>query len=140
MIASCGCYLQLNIRGSADVSDPKRYAAGPAPRASGPSLVRCPLTTFPVTGRPSAGFSADYPGGTSLAVLTRQGAPEPPCALPSSHRFCHGAACPHWSTATKYPRKCYYEPQCWRGYADIILEVLRAMLLAGRIRKRGVRT
>jgi len=23
--------------------------------------------------------------------------------------------CPHWGKVTKYPRKCYYEPQCWRG-------------------------
>ena len=28
---------------------------------------------------------------------------------------CPTEKCPHWGKVTKYPRKCYYEPQCWRG-------------------------
>jgi hypothetical protein len=35
--------------------------------------------------------------------------------------FCPGDKCPHWGKATKYRRKCYYEPQCWKGYIDILL-------------------
>jgi len=36
-------------------------------------------------------------------------------------RFCPGEKCIHYSKATKYPRKCYYEPQCWKGYLDAII-------------------
>lgn len=32
--------------------------------------------------------------------------------------LCPGEKCPHYGKATKYPRKCYYEPQCWRGRLD----------------------
>jgi len=40
--------------------------------------------------------------------------------------FCPGDDCPHWSRATKYRRKCYYEPQCWRGYIDLVLEIFQS--------------
>lgn len=33
--------------------------------------------------------------------------------------FCPLDKCPHYFQATKYPRKCFYEPQCWRGWLDI---------------------
>ena len=33
-------------------------------------------------------------------------------------KLCPGDKCEHYSKATKYPRKCYYEPQCWRGIVD----------------------
>ena len=39
--------------------------------------------------------------------------------------FCPHEKCEHYSTATKYPRKCYYEPQCWRGYVDAMILVIR---------------
>jgi len=39
--------------------------------------------------------------------------------------FCPGDKCPHYSKATKYPRKCYYEPQCWRGYLDTLIALVR---------------
>ncbi len=39
-------------------------------------------------------------------------------------RFCPDLKCPHYSRATKYPRACYYEPQCWRGNLDIMLFVV----------------
>jgi len=39
-------------------------------------------------------------------------------------RFCPLEKCEHYSTATKYPRKCYYgDPQCWKGWWDLILKV-----------------
>lgn len=38
--------------------------------------------------------------------------------------FCPLDKCPHYSEATKYPRKCYYEPQCLRGYADIFFGII----------------
>ena len=38
--------------------------------------------------------------------------------------FCPLEKCEHYLKATKYPRKCYYEPQCWRGYADAIIFVI----------------
>ena len=43
-------------------------------------------------------------------------------------RFCPGEKCIHYSKATKYPRKCYYEPQCWRGYLDAIIAAIRLSL------------
>ncbi|KKN52576.1 hypothetical protein LCGC14_0611280 [marine sediment metagenome] len=35
--------------------------------------------------------------------------------------FCPQQRCKHWSEATKYNRKCYYEVQCWRGMIDEFL-------------------
>jgi len=42
--------------------------------------------------------------------------------------FCLGIKCKHYSEATKYPRKCYYEPQCWKGYLDMMIALLRLRL------------
>lgn len=39
--------------------------------------------------------------------------------------FCKYEGCVHYSKATKYPRACYYEPQCWRGYLDILLTIIK---------------
>jgi len=39
-------------------------------------------------------------------------------------RFCPLNRCPHYSTSTIFPRKCYYEAQCWRGYLDMIVSIL----------------
>ena len=36
-------------------------------------------------------------------------------------RFCPLDKCSHYGAATKYPRKCFYEPQCWRGYLDTVI-------------------
>lgn len=32
-----------------------------------------------------------------------------------AYRLCSQERCLHYQEATKYPRKCYYGPQCWRG-------------------------
>jgi len=40
-------------------------------------------------------------------------------------RFCPLEKCPHYGKATKYPRKCYYEPQCWRGYLDLMIAIIK---------------
>ena len=40
-------------------------------------------------------------------------------------KFCPEEKCLHYGEATKYPRKCYYEPQCWRGYLDILVAIIR---------------
>ena len=40
-------------------------------------------------------------------------------------KLCLEEKCPHYSKATKYPRKCYYEPQCWRGQLDVIIAIIR---------------
>lgn len=40
-------------------------------------------------------------------------------------QFCPADKCPHYSHATKYPRKCYYEPQCWRGHLDILMALFK---------------
>lgn len=40
-------------------------------------------------------------------------------------RFCPLDRCPHYGKATKYPKQCYYEPQCWRGYLDTIVAILK---------------
>ena len=39
--------------------------------------------------------------------------------------LCNHEGCPHYSNATKYPRKCYYEPQCWRGFLDTLASMLK---------------
>ena len=38
--------------------------------------------------------------------------------------LCNHEKCEHYFNATKYPRKCYYEPQCWKGFVDIMLVML----------------
>jgi len=43
-------------------------------------------------------------------------------------RLCFYEECEHYSKATKYPRKCFYEPQCWRGYLDIVIEMIELKL------------
>jgi len=36
--------------------------------------------------------------------------------------FCPREKCYYYShNSTKYPRKCYYEPMCWRGWLDEFL-------------------
>ena len=40
-------------------------------------------------------------------------------------RFCPLDRCPCYGIATKYPRKCYYESQCWRGYLDMVITLFR---------------
>ena len=37
--------------------------------------------------------------------------------------LCQFEECPHYSKATKYPRACYYELQCWRGWLTTIVEM-----------------
>jgi len=39
--------------------------------------------------------------------------------------FCSGNKCSHYSKATKYPRKCYYEPQCIWGYLDVFIGIIK---------------
>lgn len=41
-------------------------------------------------------------------------------------RLCPGEGCEHYRGTTKYPRKCYYEPQCWRGRISNFAKVSRA--------------
>ncbi len=40
-------------------------------------------------------------------------------------RFCPGVKCKHYGEATGHQRKCYYESQCWRGYLDTMVAVIR---------------
>ena len=40
-------------------------------------------------------------------------------------RFCPLDQCEHYGKATKYQRKCYYEPQCWRGFMDEIIDLIK---------------
>ncbi len=39
--------------------------------------------------------------------------------------FCPTDKCPHYSEATKYPRKCFYEVQCWRGFLDMMIGIIK---------------
>jgi hypothetical protein len=48
--------------------------------------------------------------------------------------FCPGDKCPHYGQATKYPRKCFYEPQCWRGIVDVMTH---SHQLRKAVKKRG---
>ena len=39
--------------------------------------------------------------------------------------LCPVEGCQHFHEATKYPRKCYYEPQCWKGRVSKWVKVRR---------------
>jgi len=39
--------------------------------------------------------------------------------------FCPHEKCEHYGNPEKYGRACYYEPQCWRGWLDTVLFILR---------------
>lgn len=58
-------------------------------------------------------------------------------------KFCPGEKCKHYGEATKYPRKCYYEAQCWRGWTDIVIAmfgiILRQWWMNVKWRNREVR-
>jgi len=43
-------------------------------------------------------------------------------------RFCPGEKCEHYGKATKYPRQCYYETQCCKGYLDSIIFTINLRL------------
>lgn len=45
-------------------------------------------------------------------------------------KICQGAGCRHYYEVSKYPRACYYEPQCWRGYVNIWVLVAFQRLVA----------
>ena len=40
-------------------------------------------------------------------------------------RFCPKDKCRWYSDPSKYGRKCFYEPQCWRGYLDVLIAVFK---------------
>ncbi len=46
-------------------------------------------------------------------------------------RFCPGMKCAHYSRATKYPRACYFEPQCWKGYLDMAIFTIAILIKRG---------
>lgn len=46
-------------------------------------------------------------------------------------RFCKREKCKWYSDPSKYGRKCYYEPRCWRGWLDIIIFVAKRRLRRG---------
>ena len=50
--------------------------------------------------------------------------------------FCTVEKCQHYSQAIKYPRKCYYEPQCWKGYFNLIIDLVIGEFLDSRIKIR----
>lgn len=39
-------------------------------------------------------------------------------------KFCTYEKCKHYSKATKYDRACYYEPQCWKGWLDLVIGLI----------------
>jgi len=47
--------------------------------------------------------------------------------------LCPGERCIHYGVASKYPRKCYYAPQCWRGKISYWVKALRVR----RYKKNG---
>ncbi len=51
-------------------------------------------------------------------------------------RFCPGMKCAHYSRATKYPRACYFEPQCWKGYLDMAIFTIAILIKRGLSRLR----
>ena len=43
-----------------------------------------------------------------------------------AYHLCPVDRCEHYREATKYDRKCYYEPQCWRGRIARFVKLSRA--------------
>jgi len=50
-------------------------------------------------------------------------------------RFCPREKCRWWHDDSKYGRKCYYEPQCWRGKLDLLIEMIKIWWKVRRARK-----
>lgn len=48
--------------------------------------------------------------------------------------FCPMEKCEHYGKATKYPRLCYYEPQCWKGWLDACI-VVTGLAIKARIKR-----
>ena len=44
-------------------------------------------------------------------------------------RFCGYEGCRWYGDASKYGRKCFYEPQCWRGYLDVLIGLVKLRLM-----------
>jgi len=42
--------------------------------------------------------------------------------------LCNYEKCEHYGSARKYGVKCYYEPQCWRGWLDTLFLMLIAII------------
>ena len=41
-------------------------------------------------------------------------------------KLCSADKCYYYShNSDKYPRKCFYEVQCWRGYFDILVALFK---------------
>ena len=40
-------------------------------------------------------------------------------------KLCRGDRCRWYSDPSKYGRKCYYEPNCWRGWIDVLVLTIR---------------
>jgi len=45
--------------------------------------------------------------------------------------LCPREKCLHYNEATKYLRKCYYEPQCWKGYIDCMIQIVKFRVREG---------
>ncbi|MBA7485651.1 hypothetical protein ES707_21200 [subsurface metagenome] len=50
--------------------------------------------------------------------------------------FCPRERCPHYGKATKYSQKCYYEPQCWKGWLDLMLKTMWLATIGRFTRRR----
>lgn len=48
--------------------------------------------------------------------------------------FCPRDRCINYSQAATVPRKCYYEPQCWRGLLDQLINLILSIF--GRTTER----
>lgn len=51
--------------------------------------------------------------------------------------LCKPDNCENYSKATKYKRKCYYGPQCWKGIIDQLLTVLKLRVLSSEINENA---
>ncbi|MBA7492763.1 hypothetical protein ES702_03313 [subsurface metagenome] len=40
-------------------------------------------------------------------------------------KFCPDEKCRWYSDPSKYGRKCFYEPNCWRGYLDVLISIVK---------------
>lgn len=49
--------------------------------------------------------------------------------------LCKYERCSHYWEATKYPKKCFYQPQCWRGKIDILIAGVK-MRLKPQVRRK----
>lgn len=111
------------LTGFLPISSPETDYAG-LTRHSGPavSLSHAPssptCSSIGVFTPPKSVGACDMPDNVGHGPLDHS------LASPAPFHFCHYDRCPNYGKAVLYPKKCYREPQCWRGDLDLFLHIM----------------